>query len=129
VKHHLIITAAVAAWSIASPASANGIALEANAARSHGEWGTELGAGLDLGSGAISLRPMVGAFVADDTRLYMKGEATVTIPAFAEVGAGARLIGDHVRAYGTASVPLAPKLRLKGNLGEGYGAVGLTLRL
>lgn len=121
--------AATALIFAAVPAHAEGLVAEANAARSHGDWGGELGGGLNFSSGPFTLRPMAGAFFGDTTRLYVKGEATVTIPAFVEIGAGARLISDHVRAYGTASVPLGPMLRLKGNLGDGYGAVGLSLRL
>ncbi|WP_336959467.1 hypothetical protein [Sphingobium aquiterrae] len=123
-------TALMFATSLAPmPAHAEGLVAEANAARSHSDWGAELGGGLNLSSGPFTVRPMAGAFLGDTTRLYVKGEATVTIPAFVEIGAGARLISDHLRAYGTASVPLGPMLRLKGNLGDGYGAVGLSLRL
>lgn len=131
-KHLILRTSALAATALmaaAMPAHAEGLVAEANAARSHGQWGAELGGGFNLASGPFSLRPMAGAFIGDDTRLYIKGEATVTIPAFLEIGAGARFISDHLRAYGTASVPLGPMVRLKGNLGDGYGAVGLSLRL
>ncbi len=111
-----------------SSAHAQGLMVEGNLARSHGNWGAELGGGLDFQSGPFTLRPIVGAFVADETRVYVKGEATVTIPAVAEIGAGARFISDQLRAYGTVAVPIGPALRLKGNLGDGYGAVGLNLR-
>jgi len=131
-KYSIFRAGAAAATALifaAMPAHAEGLVAEANAARSHGDWGAELGGGLNLSSGPFTLRPMAGAFIGDTTRLYVKGEATVTIPALLEIGAGARFISDHLRAYGTASVPLGPLLRLKGNLGDGYGAVGLSLRL
>jgi hypothetical protein len=111
----------------AAPAHAQALVAEGNLARSHGDWGGELGAGLDMTSGPFTLRPMAGGFFGDRTRIYVKGEAMVSV-ATVEVGAGARLISDHLRAYGTASLPLAPMVRLKGNLGDGYGAVGLNLR-
>jgi hypothetical protein len=109
-----------------SPAYANGVVAEANYARANGNWGTELGGGLDVGAGPISIRPIAGVFLRDGgTAFYAKGEATFTLPASAEIGAGARFSGDRVRAYGTASVPLLPWIRLKGNIGDRYYAIGL----
>jgi hypothetical protein len=58
---------------------------------------------------------------------YGKIEATYTIPLFAEIGAGARFSSDKVRPYGTASVPLGPMIRLKGNAGPKYYAAGLRV--
>ena len=51
----------------------------------------------------------------------------VAIPAFAKVGAGLRISGDHTRPYATIAFPLVPKLAAKGNIGPKYYAVGLTL--
>ncbi|PZU61036.1 MAG: hypothetical protein DI547_00930 [Sphingobium sp.] len=113
---------------IAPAAQARGIVLEGNYVHAQGDWGTELGGGLETGSGGFAVRPIVGAFLHDgDTSFYAKGEVTYTIPAFAEVGGGVRLSGDKARLYGTASVPLAPFLRLKGNVGDHYYGVGLRV--
>lgn len=63
----------------------------------------------------------------DNTKVkpYGKVEATYSIPLFGEVGVGARFSSSKVRAYGTAAVPLAPKIALKANVGDRYYAVGL----
>ena len=60
-----------------------------------------------------------------EVKPYAKAEATVTIPALAELGAGARISGDRMRIYGTAAFDLLPKLKLKGNLGDHYVAIGI----
>ena len=73
-----------------------------------------------------------GQFAADEkcdnlaVKAYAKIEATYSIPMFAEIGGGARFSSDKVRPYGTVAVPLAPKIRLKGNAGPKYYALGLT---
>jgi len=59
-------------------------------------------------------------------KAYGRIEATYSIPLVAEVGAGARFSSDKVRPYGTVAVPLAPKIRLKGNAGPKYYALGLA---
>lgn len=62
-----IVTAAVAATIAfaASPAAAQ-IALEANAARSEGQWGAELGAGYSIISiGGFRITPGAGVFLKD----------------------------------------------------------------
>lgn len=61
-------------------------------------------------------------------KLYGKVEGTVAIPLVAEVGAGARFSGDRTRLYGTAAVDLLPALKLKGNVGDRYAALGLLAR-
>ena len=107
-------------------AQAEGIVMEGNGARAQGEWGGELGAGYSFGAAGFALRPIGGAFFSDGgTKVYGKVEATYTIPLSAEIGAGARFSGDKTRVYGTASMPLFPGVRLKGNLGGHYYAVGL----
>lgn len=58
-------------------------------------------------------------------KAYGKVEATYTFPRSIEVGGGARFSGEKVRAYGTLSMPIAPKLRLKANGGDRYYALGL----
>jgi len=60
-------------------------------------------------------------------KAYGRIEIGYTIPLFGRVGAGARYMSDHVRPYGTVSVPLAPKVDLKGNAGAHYFALGATL--
>ncbi len=111
---------------IVPAAHANGVVVEGNYARAGGNWGTELGGGLDVGAGPISIRPIAGVFLRDGgTAFYAKGEATFTLPASAEIGAGARFSGDKARVYGTASIPLLPWVRLKGNVGDRYYAIGL----
>ncbi len=152
--------AAIAFLAASAPAFASSIAVEANGARAHGVWGGELGVGYDLSFGAITLRPIAGAFVykgdndryqnqspsnglqrcrdlsngqfadddkCDDTAVkpYGKIEATFTIPLGPEIGAGARFSSDRVKAYGTASFAVAPRLRLKANIGDDYYALGL----
>jgi hypothetical protein len=73
-----------------------------------------------------------GQFASDSecnnvaVKAYAKIEATYTIPLVAEVGGGARFSGDKVRPYGTVAVPLAPKIKLKGNAGPKYYALGFA---
>ncbi|CAN5362882.1 hypothetical protein BH10PSE12_BH10PSE12_27600 [soil metagenome] len=110
----------------AAPAQAETIVVEGNGVRAQGEWGGELGAGYTFGKAGFALRPIAGAYFKDSgTKIYGKVEATYTIPLSAEIGAGARFSGDKTRLYGTASMPLLPGIRLKGNLGSHYYAVGL----
>ena len=117
---------------LAFPAGANaeGVAIEGNLARAQGHWGGELGAGYGFGVGPITLRPIGGLLIHSDNderevKPYAKAEATVTIPALAELGAGARISGDRTRIFGTAAFDLFPKLKLKGNLGDHYVAIGI----
>ncbi len=131
--------AAALAMAVAAPASAQ-IAVEANGARSEGQWGGEFGVGYTiLSAGGFSVTPGAGIFIYDDeddgydngtgTKIYGRLEAAYTLPVSGlSVGAGARLIGDDVRPYATASTPLLPFVRLKGNLGPKYLAAGLAAR-
>jgi hypothetical protein len=70
-----------------------------------------------------------GAFIPTEdgasTSVYAKGEATFTIPAVAELGLGARLAHEKVRAYALAAFPIMPKFKLTLQGGEHYGAAGL----
>lgn len=121
---------AVLALTVPAAASAESVAVEGNLARAQGHWGGELGAGYGFRAGPITLRPIGGLLIHSDNdereiKPYAKAEATVTIPAFAEVGAGARISGDRTRIYGTAAFDLLPKLKLKGNLGDRYAAIGI----
>lgn len=56
---------------------------------------------------------------------YGKIEATYTIPLGPEIGAGVRLSQEQTSPYGTIAIPLAPSIKLKGNAGDGYYAVGI----
>lgn len=121
---------ALMALTIPAAARAEGVAIEGNLARAQGNWGAELGAGYSFQAGPITLRPIGGVFIHSENderevKLYGKAEATLTIPALAEVGAGARISGDRTRLYGTAAFNLLPLLKVKGNLGENYVSIGL----
>lgn len=61
-------------------------------------------------------------------RAYGRLEATYTVPMAATFGAGVR-IGDEVKPYGTVAVSIAPKVKMKGDAGPGYYALGLHLGL
>lgn len=121
--------AALGAGTALSPsAHAEGLGAEANYSRADGHWGTEIGAGYAMGLGGFSLTPGAGVYLRDgDTKLYGRVEATYSLPAFATVGAGVRFSGDNTRPYATIAMPLVPKLRIKGNVGPKYYALGLTL--
>lgn len=113
---------------IAGPAHANSLGAEANVARADGHWGGELGAGYSFGLAGFSLTPGAGLLFANNhTRLYGRVEAAYSVPAFAKVGLGVRISGDHTRPYGTIAFPLIPKLAVKGNVGPKYYAIGLTV--
>lgn len=71
-KLPVILAAAVLA--IASSPAAAQVSLEANGARSEGQWGGELGLGYSIVSvGGFNLTPAVGAFIykGDNDRYYM----------------------------------------------------------
>lgn len=65
--------AAAALFGIPAAASAQGLVLEANGARSEGIWGGEFGLGYRMGSGGFALTPVVGAFLyqGDNDRYYV----------------------------------------------------------
>ena len=124
----LFAAALLPAALLPAAAQAEGLGAEADYARADGRWGTEIGAGYRLGLAGFSLTPGAGLFLADgDTKLYGRVEAAYTIPLSATIGAGARFSGDDTRPYATLAMPLLPKLRVKGNVGPGYYAAGLTL--
>lgn len=121
---------ALALVAVPAAAHAQEIAVEGNVARAQGHWGGELGVGYGLHAGPITLRPIGGLFIHSDNderevKPFAKAEATVSIPTIAELGAGARISGDRTRIYGTAAFDLLPKLKLKGNLGDKYAAIGI----
>ena len=113
----------------ASPAAAQ-IAVEGNGARVDGRWGGEVGVGYGFGAAGFRLTPIVGGLIADGgTRVYGKVEATYSVPLIATLGVGVRASEDDTTPYGTVALPIAPLLSLKGNVGDGYYALGLKLSL
>lgn len=123
--------AALALALLACPAlaQAKGLGVEATGGKADGQWGAEVGASYSMGFGPFTVRPVVGAFIPTQdgasTSIYAKGEATFTIPAVAELGLGARLAHEKVRAYALAAFPILPKFKLTLQGGEHYGAAGL----
>src|SRR5690606_37471459 len=74
----LAIAAAAAVLLTAAPAAAQ-VALEANVAKSEGDWGAELGAGMSVISYAVfRLKQKSGVFLADrdDDRYFLDSSAT-----------------------------------------------------
>ena len=113
---------------LAPAAHAEGLGAELNYGRADGHWGTEIGAGYALDVAGFGLTPGAGIYLHDgDAKLYGRVEATYSLPAFATIGAGVRFSGDNTRPYATIAMPIIPKLRVKGNVGPKYYAVGLTL--
>jgi hypothetical protein len=125
------------AWKIAltallcvggATAASAGVGAEAMGARADGQWGGELGVGYSWGLAGFSLTPGAGVLVDHgDAHAYGRIEAAYQIPAIAKIGAGVRISGENTRPYGTVSLPLLPRLALKGNAGPKYYALGLTL--
>lgn len=62
-----------------------------------------------------------------DLRLIGRVEATYTVPLIAEAGVGVRLSKGGTKPYATAAVPIFPMAKLKGNVGDGYYALGLRV--
>ncbi len=61
--------------------------------------------------------------------IYGKVEATYSIPLIATIGAGVRFSERDTTPYGTVALPITPGLKVKGNIGDGFYAVGLRLGL
>jgi hypothetical protein len=76
-----------------------------------------------------------GRYADDDScsntvvKPYAKLEATYAIPLVATVGAGLRVSEAATTPYGTLAFTLAPAIKLKGNVGDGYYALGLRVGL
>ncbi|WP_237449483.1 hypothetical protein [Novosphingobium silvae] len=62
------------------------------------------------------------------TKIFGKVEATYRLPMSLAFGVGARLIGDDLRPYGTAAMPILPMVDGKVNVGDRYLAAGLQAR-
>jgi hypothetical protein len=128
VRQTLAAASVIGILALAPAAHAEGLGAELNYGRADGRWGTEVGAGYAMDVAGFSLTPGAGVYLHDgDAKLYGRVEATYSLPAFATIGAGVRFSGDNSRPYATIAMPVIPKLRVKGNVGPKYYAVGLTL--
>ena len=63
-----------------------------------------------------------------DVRPFARVEATYSVPLIAEIGLGVR-IGKDTQPYGTVAFPVFPAVKLKGNAGPDYVALGLRVGL
>jgi hypothetical protein len=128
IRQTLATASVLGILALAPAAQAEGLGAELNYGRADGHWGTEIGAGDAMDVAGFSLTPGAGVYLRDgDAKLYGRVEATYSLPAFATIGAGVRFSGDNSRPYATIAMPIIPKLRVKGNVGPKYYAVGLTL--
>jgi hypothetical protein len=128
IRQTLATASVLGILALAPAAQAEGLGAELNYGRADGHWGTEIGAGYAMDVAGFSLTPGAGVYLRDgDAKLYGRVEATYSLPAFATIGAGVRFSGDNSRPYATIAMPIIPKLRVKGNVGPKYYAVGLTL--
>lgn len=90
----------------------------------------------ELSNGQTRCRDTTNGQFADDERCsntkanaYAKVEATYSIPLIATVGAGVRFSERRTTPYGTVAIPLAPTIKLKGNVGDRYFALGIRFNL
>ncbi|MBB3347764.1 hypothetical protein [Sphingomonas sp. BK069] len=89
----------------------------------------------DNGSNARCRDSATGRYADDDrcdktvVKPYAKLEATYAIPLVATLGAGLRVSEADTTPYGTVAFTLAPLVKLKGNVGAGYYALGLRVGL
>ena len=128
IRQTLAAASVLGILALAPAVHAEGLGAELNYGRANGHWGTEIGAGYAMDVAGFSLIPGAGVYLRDgDAKLYGRVEATYSLPAFATIGAGVRFSGDNSRPYATIAMPVIPKLRVKGNVGPKYYAVGLTL--
>ena len=128
IRQTLAAASVLGILALAPAAHAEGLGAELNYGRADGHWGTEIGAGYAMDVAGFSLTPGAGVYLRDgDAKLYGRVEATYSLPAFATIGAGVRFSADNSRPYATIAMPVIPKLRVKGNVGPKYYAVGLTL--
>jgi len=112
---------------MAVPAHAGGLGGEANYGHAEGRDGAELGAGYALTLEGFSLTPGGGLFIRNgETKAYARAEAAFTVPGSVTVGVGVR-VAEEARPYGTVSVPVMPKVAIKGNVGDHYLAIGLKV--
>jgi len=138
------IAAALAAASIglcSAPASANGIALEANGARAHDVWGGELGLGYNLNIGPFTLRPIAGAFVykGDNDRYvrstFSNGQSRCRDLTNGQFATDEKCDDTAVKAYGkiegTFEIPAVAEVgagvRFSSEKARPYGTVGFAL--
>ncbi len=113
----IVIPAVAAAMVLAASPAAAQVALEANVARSEGQWGGELGAGYSVISiGGFRITPAVGVFLSDgdDDRYVLDNAATPPECRRADSGkivSDKRCDSDSTRLYGrveaTFTLPVA----------------------
>ncbi|MCW2382972.1 hypothetical protein M2338_002537 [Sphingobium sp. B2D3B] len=128
VRTVLISCTALALAGLAVPAQAEGLGAEGNYARANGRWGAELGAGYAVDFAGFSLTPGAGVYLRDGgTAAYGRVEAAYQIPMSLRIGIGARISGEEPRVYGTVAMPVLPRVAVKGNVGDRYVSVGLTV--
>lgn len=58
---------------------------------------------------------------------YGKLEATIAIPAFAEIGVGGLYANETIKPYGLISVPVGPNIKVTGQGGDRYFSAGLRV--
>ena len=126
-RHAALLLVPASLVFVCAPAHADGLGGEVNYAHADGRDGAELGAGYALSFQGFSLTPGAGLFIRDgDTKVYGRVEAAYTLPAALTIGLGVR-VEDEARVYGTVAIPVLPKVAIKGNLGDHYGAIGLKI--
>lgn len=59
-------------------------------------------------------------------KAYGRLEAGVSVPTVGRFAVGGRYIGSQVKPYGAVSFALMPKVAMKANGGQHYGALGVT---
>jgi len=158
------VLAAGMMFGTAQAASAQGLVIDAAAARAEGRWGVEASVGYRIGGLGFAVTPSVGAFATRsdnnryveepdpnggtqcrdtqggdldrdfrcenaDFRPFGRVEATFAIPLIAELGAGVRVSEHKTTPYGTVAMPFLPMVKLKGNVGKDYIALGLRVGL
>ncbi|HET8612035.1 MAG TPA: hypothetical protein VFL92_04645 [Sphingomonas sp.] len=110
-----------------SAANAGSLGVQASGVRSQGDWGGQIAAGYRFGFAGFDITPGAGLYFHGPTTVFGQVEGGYSIPALARVGIGARFISGDVKAYGTVALPIAPAVHIKGDAGDGYYALGLTL--
>jgi len=120
-----MLVSSIGLWG--SAARAGSLGIEASGVRSEGDWGGQIAAGYRFRFAGFDITPGAGLYFHGPTTVFGQVEGGYSIPALARVGLGARFISGDVKAYGTVALPIAPAVHLKGDAGDGYYALGLTL--
>jgi hypothetical protein len=112
----------------AAPAVASGFYGEGSYAHVAGTDGGEAGVGYTFDVGPLNVTPIIGGYAHDsDVQIYGKGEVTLPLLGFGEVGGGVR-IAHETRPYGTVAFSPIPMISIKGNVGDHYYSAGLSIR-